>query len=191
MADPENDPEVDPEARPADSGPGPGRAVRWWLAAATFVVGVFVGGLLVGLLSEGSAPVPIAAQDAPGTDDAVPLPEAPATGETAEVVVNAACLRAVNGAQDVVAVIDDLGEAVSEFNAARLDEVVRRLQPLQGRLSADIAGCQVVSEVQEATPPATPTGTPPGTPAGTSPGAPTGTPPGGPPPPPTTVAPPS
>ncbi|MCZ2836575.1 hypothetical protein [Modestobacter sp. VKM Ac-2985] len=184
MADPETDPDVDPEGGPPASRTGTGRAVRWWLAAATFVAGLFVGGLLVGLLSEGSAPVPVAAQDAPGTDGAVPLPEAPATGETAEVVVNAACLRAVNGAQDVVAVIDDLGEAVSEFNAARLDEVVRRLQPLQGRLSADIAGCQVVSEVQEATPPATPTGTPAGTPAGTPPGEPV-------PPSPTAVAPPS
>lgn len=183
------DPETDTESRsPAPDGRS-GRAVRWWLAAATFVLGVFVGGLLVGLLSEGSAPVPLATPAAPATDDAVPLPAAPAGGETAEVVVNAACLRAVNGAQDVVAVIDDLGEAIGEFNAARLDEVVRRLQPLQGRLSADIAGCQVVSEVEEATPTGT---TPPGTPAGSPTGTPTGpSPEGSAPPVATTVAPPS
>lgn len=164
---------ADPETDGGTSSPGPegrsGRAVRWWLAAATFVLGLFVGGLLVGLLSEGSAPVPTATP-APTTGAAVPLPDAPPTGETAEVVVNAACLRAVNGAQDVVAAIDDLGEAASQLNAARLDEVIRRLQPLQGRLTTDIAGCQVVSEVAEATP----TGTSPGSPA-PSPATPTAT----------------
>ncbi|GAA4749340.1 hypothetical protein GCM10023328_34920 [Modestobacter marinus] len=172
MAESEAEPETDAESRSPVRDERSGRAVRWWLAAAAFVLGVFGGGLLVGLLSEGSAPVPQAAPAAPATDGAVPLPAAPPTGETAEVVVNAACLRAVNGAQDVVAVIDDLGEAVSEFNAARLDEVVRRLQPLQGRLAGDIAGCQVVSEVAPATPSGTPSGTPTGTPTGTPPGAP-------------------
>ncbi|MCZ2850432.1 hypothetical protein [Modestobacter sp. VKM Ac-2978] len=179
MADPETDAETDAGTSSPDPDERSGRAVRWWLAAATFVLGVFVGGLVVGLLDDGSAPVPAATPAGPATDVGVPLPGAPPTGETAEVVVNAACLRAVNGAQDVVAAIDELGEAVGEFNAARLDEVIRQLQPLQGRLSGDIAGCQVVSEVAEATP----TGT--GTPTGTSPASPA------PPPPPTTVAPPS
>ncbi|WP_164701255.1 hypothetical protein [Modestobacter sp. KNN46-3] len=183
---------ADPETDGGTSSPDPdersGRAVRWWLAAATFVLGLFVGGLVVGLLDDGSAPVPVATPAGPATGVGVPLPDAPPTGETAEVVVNAACLRAVNGAQDVVAAIDDLGEAAGEFNAARLDEVIRQLQPLQGRLSGDIAGCQVVSEVAEGTP----TGTAPGAPTGTAPGAPTGTSPASPAPPPaTTVAPPS
>ena len=182
MADPETDPETDAGSSSPDPDERSGRAVRWWVAAATFVLGVFVGGLVVGLLDDGSAPVPVATPAGPATDVGVPLPDAPPTGETAEVVVNAACLRAVNGAQDVVAAIDELGEAVGEFNAARLDEVIRQLQPLQGRLSGDIAGCQVVSEVAEATPPGTPTGTAPGTPTGTSPASPA---------PPPTVAPPS
>ncbi|MGY1838896.1 MULTISPECIES: hypothetical protein [unclassified Modestobacter] len=152
------DTDTDTSSRsPAPDGRA-GRAVRWWLAAATFVLGIFTGGLLVGLLAEGSAPVPRAAPVVPGADADVPLPEAPPTGETAEVLVNAACLRAMNGAQDVVAAIDDLGEAASQLNAVRLDEVVRRLQPLQGRLRTDIAACVVVTETGEATP----TGTAPG-----------------------------
>ena len=45
--------------------------------------------------------------------------------------------------------VDDLGEAAGELDAARLDEVVRRLQPLQDRLEENVAGCEVVTRLSD------------------------------------------
>jgi hypothetical protein len=151
----------DAKAGPMDAGPrSPApdnrsrRAARWWLAAATFVVGLFVGGILVGLFSEGSPALPAAGAGA------TPTPAGPtgsasaqsgsaAAGATAELVVNDACLRALNAAQDIYASVDDLGEAASQLNAARLDEVIRQLQPLQGRLRANIEDCTVMTRLPD------------------------------------------
>ncbi|MDT0276858.1 hypothetical protein [Blastococcus goldschmidtiae] len=128
------------------------RAARWWAAGLAFVVGLLAGALLVGLLSGGGT-VPLAATGdaagttAPGGADASPG-EGPA--DTArEVVVNAACLRTVNAAQDVFDVVEDLGDALSELNAGRLDQIVRQLQPLQDRLEVNLAECNVAAEITE------------------------------------------
>ncbi|SDX90519.1 hypothetical protein SAMN05661080_01648 [Modestobacter sp. DSM 44400] len=128
------------------------RAARWWLAAATFVVGLFAGAILVGLLSEGSSALPAAGPAAGPTpsEAAGPTsaqPTSPAAGATAELVVNDACLRALNAAQDIYRSVNDLGEAASQLNAARLDEVIRQLQPLQGRLRENIDDCHVATRL--------------------------------------------
>ena len=131
--------------RPPGPPGGFRRVLRWWATAAAFLGGLLVGVLLTGLLSRG-APLP-------ATDGGTAAPtssEAPApgtAGATGELVVNAACLRAINAAQDMLDVLQDLGEALSEFNAARLDEIVRRLQPLQQRLDENSDECQVEGRV--------------------------------------------
>ena len=126
------------------------RALRWWAAGLTFVVGLLAGGLIVGLLG-GGATIPSGADvagtpttesgGAPQSDSGAPA------GATGEVAVNAACLRAVNAAQDVFDVVQNLGEALSSFNAGRLDEIVRQLQPLQERLKSNLEDCDVATEI--------------------------------------------
>ena len=59
--------------------------------------------------------------------------------------VNAPCLRAFNAAQDAYATMDDLGQAAAALDAAQLDEVVRRLQPLQQQLETELAACRVTA----------------------------------------------
>ncbi|MGY1707409.1 hypothetical protein ACI79C_22840 [Geodermatophilus sp. SYSU D00697] len=119
----------------------PGRAWSRWLAAGTFVVGLVAGALLVGLLGQ-DPPVPPTAQEPRPTSAPGSPPTEPADG-TPETRVNAACLRAINAAQDIAAAVDDLGAAAAALDAARLDEEVRRLQPLQQRLRENSAGCEV------------------------------------------------
>ncbi len=138
----------------------PGRAWSGWLAAGTFVVGLVAGALLVGLLGQ-DPPVAPTAQEAPATGAApggVPTATADPTDGGR---VNAACLRAINAAQDIAAVVDDLGAAAAALDAARLDEVVRRLQPLQQRLEQNTADCQVARSATDepgpTSPPASPT----------------------------------
>lgn len=149
--------------------PPEGRADRgWtrWLATGTFVLGLAAGVLLVGLLGE-DAPVATTAQGAVVSEPAAP-PPGPAE-PTGPVVVNAACLRALNAARDIAATVDDLGAAAASLDAARLDEVVRRLQPLQQRLQAETAACEATGSVPTGTAapsaPTTPPTTPPTAPA--------------------------
>jgi hypothetical protein len=131
----------------------PSPALRRWLAAVTFVVGLFLGGIVVGLLSDDPSLPPVGTMAEPPASAGAEPTAAPSRGSgtagTAEVVVNDACLRAVNAAQDVSGAIDDLGQAAAELNAARLDEVIRRLQPLQGRLQENLEGCKVVTSLPD------------------------------------------
>jgi hypothetical protein len=135
----------------------PGRAWSGWLAAGTFVVGLVAGALLGGLLGQ-DPPVAPTAQEAQPTGAA---PGSPPTGTADGTRVNAACLRAINAAQDIAATVDDLGAAAAALDAARLDEVIRRLQPLQQRLQENSADCEVAGPPTggrtPTSPPASPT----------------------------------
>ena len=114
------------------------------------MVGALVGGLVVGLAGGGSSSevgLPAATSSA-ATGTPGPSP-AGSGGATGEVTVNAACVRAVNDAQDTYAAINDLADAASSLNAARLDEIVRRLQPLQRRLEADLRACRVATRLPD------------------------------------------
>jgi hypothetical protein len=115
-----------------------------WLAAGTFVLGLVVGVLLIGLLGQD----PPASTTAPG---AAPT-SGPAEGDTdaagpTGIEVNEACLRALNAAQDIAATVDDLGAAAVTLDAAQLDEVIRRLQPLQQRLEENTAACEATGSL--------------------------------------------
>ncbi len=129
--------------------PQPSRAVaepkrrrpRWWVTLATFVAGILVGVLAVGLLSVGTPDFVTAADR-----DAAANPP-PSGGGTVAVAaqarVNAACLRVINEGQDTYTVLTGLDEAVTDVDLQRLDDIVRRLQPIQPRLQRDLADCEV------------------------------------------------
>jgi hypothetical protein len=130
MAQPDDQ---DHAVRPGDRG--------WtrWLSAGSFVLGLLAGVLLVGLLGQDPprAPTPGSA-----TASAAGDPPASTAEPTGRVEVNAACLRAINAAQDIAAVVEDLGTAAAALDAAQLDEAIRRLQPLQERLQENTAACE-------------------------------------------------
>lgn len=121
------------------------RLARWWGWAGVFVLGLLVGGIIVGLLNDETV-VPPSATDGGATTSA-PVSSAPqntaSPGATGQVVLGEDCLRAINAAQDLVGLVDDLAEALADFNAARLDEIVRELQPLQDRLRGGVDECNV------------------------------------------------
>lgn len=127
------------------------RAGRWWLAAGALVVGLFAGGILVGLLSAGSSDRQ-AGSATGATPSVATSPQAsasPSSGATAQINVNDACLRAVNAAQDASVALNDIGDAARQLNATRLDEIVRRLQPLQSRLRDDVQACRVLTRLPD------------------------------------------
>ncbi|MGY1984744.1 hypothetical protein ACI792_00790 [Blastococcus sp. SYSU DS0669] len=138
------------------------RVLRWWGRTGAFLGGLVVGVVIAGLLSQGSvlvaAPVPTNPDAAlPGAD----LGEE--SGATGQLTVDDDCLQAVNAAEDIAQLVDELGEAIAEFNAARLDEIVRRLQPLQRQLQNSIDTCEVGAGVPDGPSVAVPTGVAPPT----------------------------
>jgi hypothetical protein len=155
-------------AQPAPRDQGDRRDRGWtrWLATGTFVLGLAAGVLLAGLLGQ-DPPVPTTAQGAPAAGAAAPTNSDEPTGG---LEVDPACLLALNAAQDVAGTVDDLGAAAAALDAAQLDEVVRRLQPLQERLEVNTAACDAIASVPTGSAPATPTA--PGSP--TAPASPTG-----------------
>jgi hypothetical protein len=115
------------------------------LAAVVFVVGLLVGGVTVAFLDDD--PVAVEVATVPDADRGGEGPSLPADGAAAQFVVSGACLGAVNAAQDTALVVDDLGQAAAQLDAARLDEIVRQLMPLQTRLEAGLDACRVATAV--------------------------------------------
>ena len=124
----------------------PQRRSRWWIAVLTFVVGVAVGILVVGLLDTSTpdfttAPSPSPTSPSPTGSQSVPA--------AASAQVNAACLRVINEAQDVTTIVSEVGPAISAVNLQQLDDIVRRLQSIQARLDDDLRGCKVEAQVNK------------------------------------------
>jgi hypothetical protein len=122
------------------------RRLRWWIAGITFVVGFVFGVIAVGLLNlstprfgsaGGPGSTPTAGGPTPG--GSVPV--------VAEARVNAACLAVINEAQDMYTVLTGLGQAVTDVDLQALDDIVRRLQPIEARLGRDLQACQVDTSV--------------------------------------------
>lgn len=123
--------------------------VRWWVAAGTFVAGLLVGVVVAALIitggptltgSSGEDEGQGAGGDQPSGYSSVPV--------TAEARVNAACLRVINEAQDVVRILSGSDEAVTDVDLQRLDDIVRRLQPVESRLERDLRECRVDTDVR-------------------------------------------
>lgn len=156
------------------STPHPNRPTGLWLRVLLFAAGAVAGILVVGLLdvttpdfaASPGAGGTTAGGARPGSDRSVP--------PGAEVRVNAACLGVLNEAQDVYAVLGDLGQAVDDVDLTALDDVVRRLQPVEPRLARDLADCRVEAGVGVGQPSAAPTA-PLTTPPPVSPAAPSPT----------------
>lgn len=121
--------------------PGDGRTVvQWWVAALTglggLAVGIIIAAVLLGTTPQFGTAVagsPEGEQPAPGGD--VPV--------VVEARVNAACLRVINEAQDVVRILSGVDEAAADVDLLQMDDIVRRLQPVEARLQRDLQQCRV------------------------------------------------
>ena len=136
---------------PADVPSAPERRRPWWVLVAVFVGGLVVGVLLVGLLSVVAPDFVVANREAAVSAS----PSSAASVEVAaEARVNAACLRVINHAQDVYSALAGLDEAVDDVDFGAMDDIVRRLQPVEPRLARDLQDCEVI--VEDAGAPGTP-----------------------------------
>ena len=148
----------------------PQRRSRWWIAVLTFVAGVVVGVLIVGFSTRSTPDLSAVQSPSPVTPSPTGGQSVPAA---ASAQVNAACLRVINEAQDVATILSEVGPALSAVNLQQLDDIVRRLQSIQGRMDDDLRDCRVEAEISgtpspvpspsvTAQPPASPTASPTG-----------------------------
>ncbi len=166
----EEDGQPDAEAPPASRADGGEPSVEHgsgatalWTKIVLFAAGLVVGVLAVGLLDL-TTPDFGSASGTGGGGTAGSVPRSDRTvAPGAEVRVNAACLGVLNEAQDVYAVLGDLSRAVDDVDLMALDDVVRRLQPVEPRLARDLADCRVGASVggDPSTAPTAPLTTPP------------------------------
>jgi tetrahydromethanopterin S-methyltransferase subunit B len=86
-----------------------------------------------------------------------------ANGSGATVDTTEECVAAARDAQEVIAAIDDIAEAARALDAARLNDIVRSLQPLEQQLEDNLSECQVDARIPSepsttpSSPPASPT----------------------------------
>ncbi len=140
-------PASEPTAHPRRSHRSRGTAV----AVGALVVGLLVGGVIGGLVAgpeDGGTDGTPAASGAPSTSPGMGA----ADGRGAEVLIDEACLRALDAAQQAYGTIDEIGQALADLDAARLDDLIHRLQPLQQQVREGADDCRVVAQLPDASP---------------------------------------
>jgi hypothetical protein len=118
----------------------PSRAF-WVVPAATFLVGLLLGGVVVGVsrsgddAAGGSGPTPVPTAEPTAAGDVTPRPDA-------TVTVPGACLEVADGTQELLSLVRDAVEAARDLDAARLSSIVRQLQEAQSGLQQQAADCR-------------------------------------------------
>jgi hypothetical protein len=129
--------------------PAESRRSRWWPALIMFLAGLAIGAIAVAVFRPGipDSPTVTGPTVAPTVTGPWPSVDPPATAQ-----VNAACLRVLNEAHQVYNIISGAGEAITTVDLRRLDNMVRRLQPLEPLLQRDLQACEVDTGAGPASP---------------------------------------
>jgi hypothetical protein len=124
-----------------------GEAARfgWWWLAVLFVAGLVLGGVIVAVFADDGTPAtlpPTSPSQAPTT----PLRSPPA-GDDVTIVVNNACLRAIDDAQGAYRALRGVGIAARQLDAAGLDQIVQDVQAIQAHLGHDVSACNATVQL--------------------------------------------
>lgn len=131
-----------------------GRTNAFWIVpTVTFLAGLVLGGVLVGVSNLGRD------DDAPAAAAAGPTPSPGASGsQDVTVVVPRSCVEAAERSEQVLALTREAAEALSELDARRLADVVDEMRGLQAVVGDAAASCRDAA-VTNATTGAAPTPT--------------------------------
>ncbi len=113
----------------------------WWIPAATFAVGLLLGGGVIAATMSGddadtSAGPPTASASVPAASVSSSSP----SGVT--LTIPSECLQVAEDSQKVLDLVNDAATAVRDLDAAGLSDIVRDLQVGQEDLSAQAAACR-------------------------------------------------
>lgn len=123
---------------PSSSGGG-----RFWLIpAATFLIGLLLGALVVGV--SGSEDGSDAAGGSPpsATQTAVTPTVGPSTRPAATVTVPGSCLDVADSTEALLGLVEEATAAAQDLNASELSSIVRQLQESQAGLQQQSSACR-------------------------------------------------
>lgn len=117
----------------------------WWIPAATFAVGLLLGGGVIAATMSGgdgdtSAGPPTASVSAPAAS------ASPSSSSEVTLTIPSECLQVAEDSQKVLDLVNDAATAVRDLDAARLSDIVRDLQVGQKTLSDQAAACRDSAE---------------------------------------------
>ncbi|MEO7421987.1 MAG: hypothetical protein ABIU87_06285 [Ornithinibacter sp.] len=117
----------------------------WWIPAATFLVGLVLGGGVIAATTSGGDTVAGGdTSSSPSTGASTgptgsPSPSGPAD---AVVTVPGECLQVAEDSQKVLDLVNDAVAAVRDLDASALSDVVRKIQSSQEALSQQTTACR-------------------------------------------------
>ena len=119
-------------------------AAAWFLPVAALVIGVLIGFVIWGTTNNDDSPTDLA--------DTTPAPtsSAPTSGSaatTVTVAVPQSCLDAVDESESSLDLLDQATQAISEFDAARLQTIVDDLQGASERIRDLAEECRATADV--------------------------------------------
>ncbi len=117
-----------------------------WLKILIFAAGVVVGVLVVALANS-TTPDFATSRGNSGSAAGGAQPSTAGGQAGAQARVNAACLAVINDAQDVYAALGDLGPALDHSDLMALDDIVRRLEPVEPRLGKHLRDCRIDTSI--------------------------------------------
>lgn len=120
-----------------------------WVPAVTFLVGIGLGALVVGVAGGGDSGA--ASTPPPSTSPSSPSP----SGGTAVVVPNQ-CLEAARTVREATDLIRSNVTAIRDFQAQKIVDFLNQLEDLDQQARQQAAACQDVSVQQRATGSASP-----------------------------------
>lgn len=134
------------DTRPGADGRRPrGSALFWVVPALTFLIGLLVGGVVVGLtgvgddLTAGGAGQGADGSAEPGAPAATP--GAPGSGDRT-VTVPAECIEVAERSQEALRLTREAAQALGDLDPRRVQEIVDRLQDLDPEVRALAAECR-------------------------------------------------
>ena len=118
--------------------------MSWLLPALTFAAGVALGAVVVAVGNTGGGGNGGAASRAVESAEPGAIDPSPSRRDLI-VQVPGVCLEAIDAAEAATREVDDLVEAVRDFDAARLQELVDRFQQLESTTRESADRCRAVS----------------------------------------------
>lgn len=138
----ETGPDLPPETAPTSRG------WFWWIPAATFLIGLLLGGIFIAVSGTDGDDGPTLGVPT----ELVPTPGTSGTRTDLTVIVPAACLEVADTADEVLALGRDAAAAIGELDARELQRLVNEMQQLDQVVRDLVSLCRQGSAAELPTP---------------------------------------
>lgn len=115
----------------------------WLIPALTFLVGLVLGAVVIGVTRSGDGGSTASSADSGSSATASATPSATApTRDGATIVVPGQCLELADGTQSALDLVTKAAQAARDLSASKLNTVVRQLQDQQSELQTLVTACR-------------------------------------------------